>query len=261
MIETILTLIVVGIFIRWVNRNLPKWIGNAGEKAVKREIEKLEKANPNTYFSFHDLYIPKKDGTYSQIDHVIVSEYGIFVLETKSYSGWIFGDAKQKYWTQVIYQKKSKFLNPIWQNKGHIKYLNEWLGDGYNNLTTHSIILFSSQANFKTDIKTDEAQIIYIKNLRKTLEQYREPVINKAKVETVVKKLQSLEHFEKEDKNEIAKTHVQNIKSKKFLEKKKIEQNICPKCGGTLQIRKGKYGEFKGCSNFPKCRFTEKLKA
>jgi hypothetical protein len=69
-----------------------------------------------------DLLLPSVGNTDSvQIDHVVVSNYGIFVIETKTYKGWIFGDAHKRYWTQVIYSCKTKLYNPLWQNYSHIK--------------------------------------------------------------------------------------------------------------------------------------------
>src|SRR5262245_65100442 len=56
-----------------------------------------------------------------QIDHVVVTDTGVFVIETKHYSGWIFGHPNDSHWTQVIYKKKSRFQNPLRQNYGHVK--------------------------------------------------------------------------------------------------------------------------------------------
>jgi hypothetical protein len=56
----------------------------------------------------HDITIPSVKGKTTQIDHVVVSEYGVFVIETKNYTGWIVGDEKSDYWTQVIYKRKER---------------------------------------------------------------------------------------------------------------------------------------------------------
>lgn len=65
------------------------------------------------YLIYHDFYVEKKDGKTAHIDHVVLSKYGIFVIETKNYKGWIFGNETQKNWMQVIYKKKTRFYNPI----------------------------------------------------------------------------------------------------------------------------------------------------
>jgi hypothetical protein len=77
------------------------WIG---ERAVSKGLSHLD---PVSYVTFHDLYLPRPDrqGT-TQLDHVVVSPFGIFVVETKNYQGWIFGSEKQREWTQQIYRKK-----------------------------------------------------------------------------------------------------------------------------------------------------------
>ncbi|WP_221628999.1 topoisomerase DNA-binding C4 zinc finger domain-containing protein [Parageobacillus thermoglucosidasius] len=55
------------------------------------------------------------------------------------------------------------------------------------------------------------------------------------------------------------KRHVQTIRTKQEQLQQQIQQNRCPKCGGVLIVRKGKYGTFKGCSNYPKCKFTQSI--
>jgi len=76
----------------------------------------------------HNIMLPTADGATTQIDHIVVSPYGIFVIETKTYKGWIFGNANQPKWTQVFYKKKSQFQNPLRQNYKHIITLSECLG-------------------------------------------------------------------------------------------------------------------------------------
>ena len=72
------------------------------------------------YHLIKNVTLPTDDGT-TQIDHIIVSKFGIFVVETKNMKGWIFGNATQKQWTQKIYKFSTKFQNPIHQNYKHLK--------------------------------------------------------------------------------------------------------------------------------------------
>ncbi|MFK8006321.1 MAG: nuclease-related domain-containing protein, partial [Saprospiraceae bacterium] len=90
----------------------PKIKGIRGEYKVSRVLRKLDKTE---YKIFHDLYLKSED-RYTQIDHLIISIYGVFVIETKNYKGWIHGNEKSEYWTQTIYKKKTKFRNPVKQN-------------------------------------------------------------------------------------------------------------------------------------------------
>jgi hypothetical protein len=75
----------------------------------------------------NNVTIPTPNGT-TQIDHVIVSRYGVFVVETKNMDGWVFGDERNSHWTQSIFGKKYKFQNPLHQNYRHTKALSEFLG-------------------------------------------------------------------------------------------------------------------------------------
>ncbi|MBL4760831.1 MAG: NERD domain-containing protein [Mariprofundaceae bacterium] len=103
----------------------------------------------NDYHLIKNVTLPTPDGT-TQIDHIIVSKYGVFVIETKNMKGWIFGSAKQKVWTQKIFKHSSKFQNPLHQNYKHVKTLAALLH--LNDYQIHSLIVFIGDATFKTDM-------------------------------------------------------------------------------------------------------------
>lgn len=96
-----------------------------GESSERDVILRLLKMGINPRSIFHDCYIRKSSGTYTQVDLVVATSYGLFVFEIKDYSGWIFGHYRQKYWTQVLAygREKHRFYNPIKQNNSHIKAL------------------------------------------------------------------------------------------------------------------------------------------
>lgn len=113
------------------------------------------------------------DDITTQIDHVIISKYGIFVIEAKNYSGWIYGNSKQKTWTQVLYNQKNIFQNPLRQNYKHIKFLQALLSIPdvmeLDEKDFHSIIFFSEQSTFKTDMPPNVMQrglVPYIKDIK-----------------------------------------------------------------------------------------------
>ena len=106
---------------------------------------KLEK---DVYHRLNNITLPLADGGSTQIDHVIVSRYGIFVIETKNYKGWIFGNEKQRQWTQVIMGRKYKFQNPLRQNYLHIKTLSDLLELEMSYF--HSMIAFIGECELKT---------------------------------------------------------------------------------------------------------------
>ena len=142
-------LIAVPLFVLYVLLRIyyPKLKGMVGEYYVKRELSKLD---PKHYFLLNDIMLPSSGHTNTtQIDHLVVSNYGIFSIETKNYTGWIFGNAYDDYWTQVIYYYKKKFYNPLKQNYGHVKAIEEVLRRESASVPIFSIIVFPSADKLK----------------------------------------------------------------------------------------------------------------
>lgn len=95
--------------------------GAIGEAFVSRKLHELPEAS---YSILNNILLPSSGNTpTTQIDHIVVSIYGIFCIETKSHSGWIYGSAQSKYWKQVKYANRYPLYNPLWQNYAHIKAL------------------------------------------------------------------------------------------------------------------------------------------
>jgi len=133
-----------------LNLYLPKIKGYFGEKSVAFFLSRLD---PEKYKVINNIMLQIGKGT-SQIDHIIVSNYGIFVIETKNYKGWIIGNEFDDYWTQVIYKRKEKLRNPIKQNYGHIQALKVVLSD-YPNINYILIVAFTTRADLKVNVNTD----------------------------------------------------------------------------------------------------------
>lgn len=133
--------------------------GSFGEALIFFELEKL----PMYSKIMANLYIPTDDGT-TEIDVLYISSSGIYVIESKNYSGWIFGDEKARNWTAVIYKTKNKFLNPIWQNKKHIKYLSKILVD----VQLRSLIVFSERCELKK-VNVEDVLVLKRGRLRKLI--------------------------------------------------------------------------------------------
>ena len=150
----------------------------------------------------------------------------------------------------IIYKRKEKLYNPIKQNYGYIMALKGVLKN-FNDFNYISIVTFTTNADLKVTAKTD---VIYTTKLLKTIEKYNNHTISDENKEEIHMKLLSLNIDNKDNR----KIHVQAIHNDIKEKNNKINNNLCPKCSGELVNRKGKYGEFKGCSNFPKCRFTVK---
>lgn len=126
--------------------NSPHLKGMIGEARVKKITS--QHLDSQTYRQIHNVTLPTADGT-TQLDHIIVSEFGIFVIETKNMSGWIFGAEHASTWTQTLGRRKHTFQNPLRQNYKHIKELSLLLQIPENKI--FSVIALVGNAEFKTD--------------------------------------------------------------------------------------------------------------
>lgn len=190
------------------------------------------------------------NGRSTQIDHIVVSPYGVFVIETKGYKGWILGGENSEYWTQVLYKNKYKLYNPIKQNEGHVRFLRQLLKCP-TDFPIIPIVVFDNSADLKVHVTNHI--VVNRCNLNKAISQYKDTVLSPDQVEMVVNALQ--QHFTIVDKEEI-KQHKHNVQNIQHSTKALINQGVCPQCGGQLILRRGKYGSFYGCSNYPRCKFT-----
>jgi restriction system protein len=178
--------------------------GRLGESMVCRGLNRL---NPQLYRQFHDLYLPRPDGQGStQLDHVVVSPFGIFVIETKNYKGWIFGSEKQRQWTQQIYRTKNRFQNPLHQNHLHVKALMTLLGLPEN--AFHSLVFFIGDAEFKTPMPGN----VINRGLRSWLEKHTAPVLDSAAVRLANARLESLS--QSTDRKTAARNHVKALNTR-----------------------------------------------
>ena len=142
----------------------PKIIGFMGEFWLKLELKKL----PNKkYLLLNDIMIEDENGTH-QIDHILISKYGIFVIEMKNYSGLIKGNSYSNKWSQNIGRYKKYFYNPIHQNYGHIKALIPLLNLEENNFV--SVICFSNRARLR--IKSN-VPIVKIETINRKILTYK----------------------------------------------------------------------------------------
>jgi restriction system protein len=124
---------------------LPAVKGYLGELLVRVSARML--LDRENYVPLHNVTLRTRDGT-TQVDHVIVSPYGVFVIETKNMRGWIFGGEKQSQWTQKIFRKTFRFQNPLRQNYKHVRAVEEALRIPAE--TAHSVVVFVGGATFKT---------------------------------------------------------------------------------------------------------------
>ena len=224
----------------------PKIKGSIGEAKVNTKLNFLG----NEYISLNDILIKSSNGNTSQIDELVLSEYGIFIIETKNYKGWIFGNEKSENWTQVIFKEKHTFRNPIKQNWSHVYALKNVLSE-FPNIHYFPIVVFTGDATLK-DIEST-VPVIYSNRLISTIKNLSsEKCLSQTEVEKIKSILESVEITEKMARKE----HVKNIKQNIVEKQLKMENLICPRCNGELKLRNGRNGKFYGCSNYPRCRFT-----
>ena len=228
--------------------NKPKIKGSIGESRIAGQLNKLNKE----YKVLNDIFIRTSKGS-SQIDHIVISTYGIFVIETKNYSGWIHGNENSEYWSQTFYKSRNKFRNPVKQNWAHIYALKEVLSN-YRYIKYYPIVVFVGSAELKNI--TSQIPVVYDNELfqiisRKSIEQS----LTTSEVETITDQLIKLNIQNKENRKE----HVQQIHQNTYERIQKERSLVCPRCGGNLVIRNGPYGKFYGCSNYPSCRYKMKI--
>ena len=222
----------------------PKFRGFMGEFWVKLKLKKLPK---NKYINLNNIMLQDNNGIH-QIDHIVLSNHSIFVIETKNYYGLIKGKEFDNKWCQYLGKTKNYFQNPINQNYGHIKALANLLNLDEKHFI--SLICFSNQAKLDIDSKTI---VTHLDDLNTIILQYKE-VDKKLDIEKNKKLILSANINDKK----MRKEHVKDIRSKIILNKELENKFICPRCGGELIEKNSKYGTFIGCSNFPKCRYIKK---
>lgn len=224
-----------------------------------------------------NLYVPKSNGETTELDLILLHESGIYVFESKNYSGWIFGTEFQQYWTQTLptgrgRSQKNLFYNPILQNKGHLKWLQLFLAD--QTLPFYSYIVFSDRCTLKNiTLTSGKHYVVKRYNLFFAVQRNIEKAgkqLSSEKIDELFEKLYPLTQI-----NEAKKIiHIRNIQQRaqeNFSQNisataaiPNVEKKLCPRCGGRLVMRVASKGKrqgkrFLGCSNYPRCRYIENL--
>lgn len=267
--------------------------GKLGEYSLYLTFRHLE--NYGMRFLFN-VYVPKPDGSTTEIDMLTVSCKGIFVFENKNYSGFISGYEDNEFWYQTITARNGKrtvteFYNPVMQNRTHVKYLKKLLGDG---LPMYSVIVFSDDCSFQ-GVKLNYIDTTVV-NRAYALDafDYIYGQINNdyLSVEDINGISDYLSHFSNVDQS-VRNAHIENVSRYVYKNtlayngqsrpapvdffgysmngytaseapEKQPEQLFCPVCGNKLVIRTAKKGRntgvrFYGCSAYPMCNYTRKI--
>lgn len=232
----IIPIVLIVILAIYLNRPVAR--GKRGENRVKRIIGKTIE---NEQYVINNLILAN-EGKTSQIDHIVINKRGVFVIETKNYSGEIYGSENQREWTQVLAygNVKNKLYNPLKQNATHVYNIKKIIGK----IPVHSVVVFVQNNTHNIEANN----VIPLSALRNTL-QHGENVLSihqmKMAYETLLASRSKITN----------KEHIYNIRE----QQRNLELGICPRCGGSLVLRNGKHGDFWGCSNYPKCKFIKKV--
>ncbi|MCP4106613.1 MAG: NERD domain-containing protein [Desulfobacteraceae bacterium] len=184
------------------------------------------------YHVLKNIVIPAYDGT-TQVDQVIVSKYGIFVIEIKNYKGWIFGKENDAKWTQALYKEKHSFQNPLRQNYKHIKSLEELTGISGTKII--SVVNFSGEVTFKTPMPANVTKGIgFIDFIR----SHREVILSDAEVERVITQISDNRLSGADHREYIRKRSERTTSNVPPLKEKPSDKadGFCIRCGKTIAL-------------------------
>ena len=206
----------------------------------------------STYTRLADITLPTPDGT-TQIDLVIVSRFGVFVIEVKNMSGWIFGDETNRQWTQVFRSgERFRFQNPLRQNYRHVKAVQETLKEhGLPIRAVHSVVAFIGGATMKTQLPENVTVGLGFSGYVKS---FRTAVLTDTEVRIAC---ESLSTARLEPTRQTKREHVRHVRARKDP----TADRKCPRCGKQMVLRTSRRGpnagnRFWGCSGYPACKAT-----
>ncbi len=268
----------------WWRRGKAIRSGKRGERMVAKELAKLKKKD---YIVINDLLLPTSNGRTSQVDHVVISTRGIFVIETKNHAGRISGGEHAQYWQQHLSSQSRTLYNPLLQNRSHLRAIRRLLPKIDAEFFSTMVVFTEA---WRLDIKAEEIikerAFLPDRHIKRTLipaerrrkrwwcpwkevvldnhkmvtridgmldEIKRRPrIISRDSLPGIAERLSEANVTDKTARRE----HTQYAKQTSKSVSEDITKGKCPRCGAQLVIRKSQHGEFAGCSNYPKCRFT-----
>ncbi|HYW03705.1 MAG TPA: NERD domain-containing protein [Gammaproteobacteria bacterium] len=203
------------------------------------------------YHRLDDVTLRCPDGA-TQIDHIFISRFGVFVLETKNRRGWIFGKEDQAQWIQSIYGRSYRFQNPLRQNFKHVTAVERALQIPPE--TIHSVVAFVGNSTFKTRIP---ANVTSGSRFASYIKTFQRAVFTDDQVRDLLREI-AAKRLKRQDILRIM--HVRNLH-------RRGDPNAlrhCPRCGSRLVLRAARHGagsghQFWACSAYPKCRFTQNI--
>lgn len=274
----------MGLFLKYIRKAImtPQRTGRIGEAKIDLQLN-LVSMFGKPGMILRNIYIPTQNNQTSEIDLLFITQKGLFVIESKYYSGYIFGNEHNQQWTTSLYAgrnflgrtktEKHQFYNPIKQNQSHIRALMQYL-----DIDTHyfSVIVFSDRCELKNiTIYSPDVHICQQGSLHRIISRIWDAspsILDDEQIVSIHAKLQPLSNQDVSVKNQ----HIQNInnamQTQQSMPATPTAQStlhaqppqICPLCGSPLVQRTAKNGpnagsSFWGCSRFPSCRYTKSL--
>ena len=182
--------------------------GYLGEFLIFKQLKKLDK----NLKILTNVYVPIGENKYSEIDILLLHETGIYTIESKNFTGWIYGSEFDEKWTQV-YSKfyKYKFNNPVIQNKNHIKHLSEYLN--IDEIYFKNYIVFGEQCRIKKSyVDYDNIRLLKRHSLNKIIKtefNVSEKIFSNKHINIMYEELKKLT----KKSNIVKEEHINNIKN------------------------------------------------
>ena len=212
-----------------------------------------------------NCYLRKDDGGTTEIDCILIVKSGLYVIECKNYSGWIFGNDNNGFWTQTLPlgwsgdSTSSQFYDPVWQNRNHIKCIRRHLPD-YRNVPMRNIVVFGDESTLMDVTISSDARVVRDSVFLETIEEIERTapdVINEGDIRRIYDILRN----DVSVTDEVIRDHiaeVEHIREQKAYEKD-YTGDTCPRCGSSLRMLTGRYGAYYSCSRYPACSYQRRV--
>ena len=188
-----------------------EWVGKWGEDLIEKKLRYINKKIGEKGKILRNVYLPKYNGETSEVDVAYITQKGIFVFESKNYSGWIFGNERNEYWTVTLPNEKNQFYNPVMQNRTHLKWMKEFVGE---DIPLFSIIVFSERCELKkVTTYSDDVKVIKEGSIFETIRDFwseSPDMVSEERIEELYARLKERTEVDKATKE----AHVENIERK-----------------------------------------------
>lgn len=223
----IITLLIILILLLW--SNTAKYKGKSGEKIVANYLDAIQGEKR----LIHNVIL-EENGKTRQIDHIAITEHGVFVIETKNYAGSIYGKEFSDEWKQYLNQKIFTLFNPIRQNAAHTKLVKTIVEQETKQV--YAIVVFTRRCTLKVQTVTPVLYDIQVASYINHMPM----VLSGEQIEKIEKLLLKYKITDPQ----WVKNHTKSVQQKNEQRQQKIQQRKCPACDGDLKVRFGKNGYF-----------------